>query len=193
MARIIGCRDLHIAKLTEDVSDGVTAKYDAPVAVPSLVSMKIKDNVEQSKFFSDDTVEQTFSKTSGKEVTIELGYLSNELEALITGKTVDANGVLVQSGDDMPKEVALLFRAPKSSSGDFRYICLYKGTLARTESEYNTQEEGVESSNVTLTGVFSPLISTGEMAAIADSDDIGTTESIAAWFTTVYKQTMNIV
>lgn len=188
MSRIIGCRDLHIAELVTDA--GAKPTYKTPVRVPSLINISITDSVEQSKFFSDDSVEQSFSKTSGKEVTIELGYLSNALEATITGKTVDESGVLLQSDSDAPKEIALLFRAPKSKGGNFRYLCLYKGTLSRTESEYSTQEEGVESSNVTLTGTFVPLLSNGKMAAVADSDDASTSSAIEAWFTTVYGATM---
>ena len=188
MSRIIGCRDLHIAELVTDAGEKPT--YKTPVKVPSLISVSITDSVEQSKFFSDDSVEQAFSKTSGKEVTIELGYLTNDLEARITGKEVDESGFLLQSGSDAPKEVALLFRAPKSKGNAFRYLCLYKGTLARTESEYTTQEEGVECSNVTWTGTLVPLLSTGRMAAVADSDDELTSEAVNAWFKTVYGATM---
>lgn len=189
MSRIIGCRDLHIVPLVSDVVGG-TPTYGTPKRVPSLINISITDSVEQSKFYSDDSIEQAFSKTSGKDVTIELGYITNELEALITGKKIDEHGVLVQSDSDTPAEVALLFRAPKSKGGAFRYICLYKGTLNRTESEYATQEDGVESSNVTLTGTFISLLSNGKMSAVADSDDDGTQTSVENWFTKVYGATM---
>ena len=189
MSRIIGCRDLHVVPLVSDAVGGKPT-YGTPKRVPSLINISITDSVEQSKFYSDDSVEQAFSKTSGKDVTIELGYITNELEALITGKEIDENGVLVQSDSDAPSEVALLFRAPKSKGGAFRYICLYKGTLSRTESEYATQEDGVESSNVTLTGTFISLLSNGKMSAVADSDDEGTETSVQNWFTTVYGATM---
>ena len=189
MSRIIGCRDLHVVPLVSDVISG-TSTYGTPVRVPSLINISITDSVEQNKFYSDDSIEQAFSKTSGKDVTIELGYITNELEALITGKKIDENGVLVQSDSDAPSEVALLFRAPKSKGGAFRYICLYKGTLSRTESEYATQEDGVESSNVTLTGTFISLLSNGKMSAVADSDDEGTETSVQNWFTKVYGATM---
>lgn len=190
MSRIIGCRDLHIAPLLTDPIGGKPT-YGKPVRVPSLINISITDSVEQSKFYSDDTVEQAFSKTSGKEVNIELGYITNALEATITGKTIDEKGVLIQKSGDAPKEVALLFRAPKSKDGAFRYICLYKGTLAKTESEYATQEDSVESSNVTLTGTFISLLSTGQMSATADTDDELTSTATEAWFTTVYGATMS--
>lgn len=188
MSRIIGCRDLHIAPLISD--NGSKPTYGTPVKVPSLINISISDSVEQSKFYSDDTVEQAFSKTSSKEVTIELGYLTNKLESTITGKTVDEKGVLIQKSGDTPQEVAVLFRAPKSKGGAFRYVCLYKGTLVKGESEYATQEDSVESSTVTLTGTFVPLASTGALSAIADSDDELTSSAVTAWFTTVYDATM---
>lgn len=186
MSRIIGCRDLHIAKLISDVAGGDKPTYGKPVRIPSLVGISITDSVEQSKFFSDDTVEQAFTKTASKEVTIELGHLSNELEALITGKEVDESGVLIQKSSDTPAEVAVMFRAPKSKGGAFRYICLYKGTLARTESEYATQEDSIESSNINLTGTFTALLCNDQMAAVADSDDDNTSTATTSWFTKVY-------
>lgn len=186
MSRIIGCRDLHIAKLKTDVAGGEYPAYEAIKKVPSLVSISISDSVESSKFYSDDSVEQAFSKTSAKEVTVELGYITNEIEALITGKTVGEDGVLIQKDSDAPAEIALMFRAPKSKGGAFRYVCLCKGTLSRNESEYATQEDSVESSPITLTGVFIPTLSTGVMCATADSDDVTAATAIKTWFTKVY-------
>lgn len=191
MSRIIGCRDLHIAKLSKDEIGG-KPEYETPIRVPSLVGINISDNVETSNFYSDDIVEQTFNKTSAKEVEIELGYLANELEALISGRKVDEKGVLIQSGDDAPIEVALMFRAPKSKGGAFRYVCLYKGTLSRQESEYKTQEDSIEGTTVKLVGSFVPLQSTNQMAATADSDDTLTEAAIAEWFKTVYGATMKL-
>ena len=73
MSRIIGVRDLHIAKITKDDLSGTT--YESPVAVPSLISIEIADNTENVTFYSDDVVEQVIPAFSGKEVPIELGYL----------------------------------------------------------------------------------------------------------------------
>lgn len=189
MSRIIGCRDLHIAELVTDSLSGGTPTYKTPIRIPSLVGVSISDAIEQGKFYSDDTVEQTFSKTSSKEVTIELGYLTNEVEALLTGKTVDSKGVLVQKDVDTPKEVALMFRAPKSKGGAFRYVCLFKGTLIKGESEFATQEDSIDPSNITLTGTFIPLLCNSSLSAVADSDDDIAAEAAENWFTSVYGST----
>ena len=85
MSRIIGVRDLHIAKITQDNSEGTT--YASPVKVPSLISIEIADNTENVTFYSDDVVEQVIPAFSGKEVTIEWLLItrnrSNDLRKLL--------------------------------------------------------------------------------------------------------------
>ncbi|MDM0528501.1 hypothetical protein QTH49_13675 [Clostridium perfringens] len=181
MSRIIGCQQLHIAELTKDDNSGV--QYGSVTPVPSLISIEITDNTENVTFYSDDQIEQVIPAYSGKEVTIELGYLSNELEAKISGNTY-ANGVFQQKKDAVAKEVALLFRAPLSKGG-FQYVCLYKGVLSRESSNYKGKEESIESSNVVLNGIFMPLIHNGKVSAKANDGDDGASEFTAKWFESV--------
>lgn len=181
MSRIIGVRDLHIAKITKDDLSGTT--YESPVAVPSLISIEIADNTENVTFYSDDVVEQVIPAFSGKEVTIELGYLSHEIESKISGNTYE-NGVFIQSSDAVASEYAIMFRAPLSKGG-FQYVTLYKGVLSRNEATYQGKEESIESSNVTLTGVFMPLLSNGKVSARANSTDEGAEEFTSKWFEAV--------
>lgn len=181
MSRIIGCQQLHIAEVTKDDNSGAT--FGKPEAVPSLISIEITDNTENVTFYSDDQIEQVIPAYSGKEVTIELGYLSNELEAKISGNTYE-HGVFVQSKDAVAKEFAILFRAPLSKGG-FQYVCLYKGVLSRESSNYKGKEESIESSNVVLNGIFMPLINNGKVSAKANDGDDGASEFTTKWFTAV--------
>ena len=57
--------------------------------------------------------------------------------------------------------------------------------LARTESNYATKEDSVEGQTVTLSGVFMPLQSNGNVAIKANSTDSGNEELIGKWFTEV--------
>ena len=181
MSRIIGCEQLHIAEVTKDDLSGVT--FGTPKPVPSLISIDVADQTENVTFYSDDTIEQVIPAFSGKEVTIELGYLSNELEAMISGNEY-ANGVFTQTKDAVAKEFAIMFRAPKSKGG-YQYVCLYKGVLAREEANYKTKEDSIESSNVTLNGVFMLLIYNGKVSIKADSDESEPSTLIRTWFTKV--------
>lgn len=181
MSRIIGCESLYIAKVTKDDAAGTT--FGNPIPVPSLISIDISDQTENVVFYSDDAVEQVIPAFSGKEVSLELGYLTNELEAAISGNEF-ADGVLTQTTEAIASEYALMFRAPKSRGG-YSYVCLYKGVLSREESNYKGKEDSVESSNVTLSGVFMPLVSNGKVAIKADSDEDSPSELIDTWFTKV--------
>ena len=185
MSRIIGCEGLHIAKLTQD--DASTSAWETPIAVPSLIAIDVKDNKETVEMYSDNKLEQAISAFSGKEVTIELGYMSKEVEALISGNTYE-EGVYVQHADALANEVALMWKAPLSRGG-FRYVALYKGILSREESNYKTKEGSVEGQTVKLTGVFMPLISNGVPSIEVDDNDTELTpkqkEMINSWFTKV--------
>ena len=181
MSRIIGCQSLYFAEVTKDDSTGST--FGDPFAVPSLTSIEIKDNADSVTFYSDDTTEQVIPTFSGKEVTIELGYISNELEAKLTGQKY-VNGVLVQQANFVSKEYAMMFKAPKSKGG-YQYVVLYKGAIARSESAYKSKEDSIEGQTVTLTGTFMPLLSNNLVGAKADDTDTNKSALISTWFSQV--------
>lgn len=185
MSRIIGCKNLHLAPVTKDDATGTT--WGSPVAVKSLISISITDQKENVTFYSDDTIEEVIPSFAGKEVSLELGYLTPEVEAMISGNTYE-KGLFTQSANATAKEFALLFEAPLSKGGT-RKVCLYKGVLAKDESSYQGKGESVESSNVTLSGVFMPLQSNGLVEIKADSNDENLTATeqqiVTNWFKTV--------
>ena len=185
MSRIIGCKNLHLAPVLTDGAEGTT--YGTPVPVKSLISISITDQKENVTFYSDDQIEEVIPSFAGKEVSVELGYLTHEVESLISGNTYE-KGIFTQSANATAKEFALLFSAPLSKGGE-RKVCLYKGVLAKDESAYQGKAESVESSNVTLSGVFMPLQSNGLVEIKADSNDENLTETeqqlVANWFKTV--------
>lgn len=184
MARVIGLKNLHYAKLTKD--DKTTVTYETPVAIPSAINLDIKDNTEQVTFYSDDKVEQVINAYSGKEVTLELGYLTNDLEALLTGNSYNTEtGIFSQNSNAVAPEIALLFEAPKSN-GSARYVVLYKGVFAIEGESYATQEDKIESQNIKLKGIFMPLTYNGKPSAKLDTDaEITDTYAKLNWFNKV--------
>lgn len=181
MSRIIGVNGLHLAEVLTDTVSGAT--FGTPVSIPAVIGVDITDNSENVTFYSDDVVEQVIPAFSGKEVSVELGYLTHEVESMISGNTF-ADGVFIQNANVTAKEYALLFRAPLSRGG-FQYVCLYKGVLSRTESNYKSKEDSIEGQTVTLNGVFMPLQFNGNVAVKANSTDAGSEALIAKWFTEV--------
>lgn len=182
MARIIGCNSLHIAEVTKDDKTGVT--FGTPKSVPAVISVDIKDNADSTTFYSDDVAEEVINNLSSKEVSIELGYLSPELEATITGNTYE-NGIFRQNASAVAKNFALLFKAPLSGGNESQYVCLYKGVLSRTDATYKTKEDGIDGQTVSLSGTFMPLTFNGETYCKANSGDRENSAVIAKWFTQV--------
>ena len=79
-----------------------------------------------------------------------------------------------------------MFRAPKSKGSAFQYVALYKGVLARENSNYKTKEESTESQNVTLKGVFMPLAYNGNVSIKVDSDEGTNATIVSNWFKKPY-------
>lgn len=179
MSRIIGCNSLHLAEVISDSVSETT--FGKPFAVPSLISIDIKDNSENITFYSDDVVEQVLPSFSGKEVTVELGYLSQEIESKISGHSFEG-GVFKQKANATAKEYAALFKAPLSRGGD-QYVMLCKGVFSIDEAAYKTKEDKVESQTVKLNGVFMPLLSTNDVMVRANSTDGENSEVVSKWFT----------
>lgn len=191
MARIIGLKNLHYAVLTSDTASGV--EYETPVRLESAISLEIQDNTEQVTFYSDDKVEEVINAFAGKEVTLELGYLPNELEAKITGNNYNnQTGIFSQNANAVAPEIALLFEAPKSN-GSSRYGVLYKGVFAIEGETYATQEDSVESQTVTLKGIFMPLTYNGKPSIKFDTDSKATNAAHikAKWFQDVIVEGVN--
>ena len=190
MSRIIGCKNLHIAELVKDDATGV--QWKTPVPVKSLISISITDQKENVTFYSDDTVEEVIPTFGSKEVSLELGYLTPEIEAMISGNTYE-NGIYTQSASATGKEFALLFSAPLSRGGE-RKVCLFKGVLGRDESAYQGKTESVESSNVTISGIFMPLQYDELVERRVDTSDENLSQEgktlAENWFVTVPHETV---
>ena len=189
MARIIGVRDLHIAVLNEGSDTiGGTPTWQDPIRVPSLINLDIADQTENVTFYSDDTVEQVLPAFTSKEITIELGHLHPRIEAIISGNKYE-NGIFRQNANATGREIAIMFRAPKSKCAAtntlnvkeaFRYVTLFKGVLARTEESYQGKQDTVESSNITLTGIFMPLNANKRVEMRVDNDSTVTDDNNTA-------------
>ncbi len=190
MARIIGLKNLHYAVLKSDTKEKV--EYETPVKLESAINLDIQDNTEQVTFYSDDKVEQVINAFTGKEVTLELGYLPNDLEAKITGNTYNTTtGMFSQDSNAVAPELALIFEAPKSN-GASRYGVLYKGVFAIDGESYATQEDSVESQTVKLKGVFMPLVYNGKPSAKLDTDcEASDTTAKTNWFKKVIIEGLN--
>ena len=85
--RQIGIRDFHVAVLNEgtDVVGG-TPTYEAPVLIPGIITATASTERTSDSFYSDDSVEDTYSSFNQITVELEVSNLSIEERALLLGQ-----------------------------------------------------------------------------------------------------------
>lgn len=156
MARAIGVKNLYYAKLLTDPIDGGTPTYETPVRVPKLLKFGTSNNYTSYAFYSDDITEEAGESLQTETVSIELGYLTNQMKADILGYVYDEKGRLMTSASVTQPSVALLYEI-SLSDGTSDYRVIYNCRLKQTEVENTTQGDSIESADVVLEGTAIPL------------------------------------
>ena len=168
--RQIGIRDFHVAVLNEgtDVVGG-TPTYEAPVLIPGIITATASTERTSDSFYSDDSVEDTYSSFNQITVELEVSNLSIEERALLLGQKTN-KGVAAGNVDDAPNYVAIMFRS-KKTNGSFRYVCMPKGKFTEPSESYASEGESVTAQTLTMTFTGIPLKSNGNYKIVADEEE----------------------
>lgn len=183
----IGLKDLYYAKITEDNDTETT--YETPKRMGKAMQAQINPQYNTADLRADDGISETAESRGITEVEIGVDELSPEVQADLFGKTVNDDGVLVDSQDDRPPYVAIMFRSEKSN-GSYRYTTLYKGKFMPPQMNYETKQETPAFQTPTTMGRFLRRQSDGKIGAQVDADDDNVTESVIDdWFDAPYEET----
>ena len=183
MSRQIGLRDIYVAKVLTDPVGGLTT-YAAPIKLERAIKATLKPKATQTKFYSDDNVEEVLNSFDSVDVATELNQLSLTSRALLQGAKV-IKGQLVESKNDIPPTLALGFKS-KKTNGKYRFVWLYKGSFSLGDDAFESEADKIKDQTASLTGTFYSRESDGNYRTIADEDEVNIdTAKIAAWFTTV--------
>lgn len=183
MSRIIGLKDIYVAKITSDTATGTPATvYGTPAKLERSLSAKITVKTTMDKFYSDDTLEEVANSFDSIDLEIGVNQLTIASRALLQGVTV-YSGEISESSNDVAPEFAIGFKALKSN-GKYTYVWLLKGKFEIVSDEYATKADKVDSKTPTLKGTFGPRLSDNKYRIIAEEETAGS-ERIAAWFTAV--------
>lgn len=182
--RQIGIRDFHVAILNEE-SDvvGGTPEYEAPISVPGIITATCSTERTSDSFYSDDSVEDTYSSFNQITVELEVSNLSIAERALLLGQKTK-KGIAAGNVDDTPNYVAIMFRS-KKTNGAFRYVCMPKGKFTEPSESYASESESVTAQTLTMTFTGIPLKSNGNYKIVADEDEGADAEFISKFFTEV--------
>src|SRR5699024_81233 len=145
-----GLKNLHLAKDTEDGSDGTV--YETPTKLSEGISVSIEPNIATGRLFGDNRAVATASKFNFATVNINPTKLTAEEEALILGKTLDTDGVLKDNGGT-PPYLAFGFEVTMDD-GTSEFWWLLKGKFSEPSRTNNTATDSIEFGTPTISGEF---------------------------------------
>ena len=176
-------KNVHAAKLTETVVEGVTTyTYATPQAIPGAVSISLDAEGDSSPFYADGIVYFRSYANNGYSGDLEIALIPEWFRTEILKETLDTNGVLVERSDNAESvKFALLFEF----DGDVRAIrhVLYNCSASRPSIESETKEETIEPGTETLNLTADPREDGLVKSRTGDTTDATT---YANWYKSVY-------
>ena len=176
-------KNVHAAKLTETVADGVTTfTYATPKAIPGAVSISLDAEGESSPFYADGIVYFRSSTNNGYSGDLEIALIPEWFRTEILQEALDAKGVLVENSNVTESvKFALLFEF----DGDviaIRHV-LYSCSASRPSIASETKEDTIEPGTETLSVTADPRSDGLVKARTGDTTDA---TAYANWYKTVY-------
>lgn len=149
--RYCGLRDVYVAKVTQNDTEGYTA--GTPVKMARAIKAKISDKFTSEKLYSDDGVEGMLQAYEGTDVELEVNTLVAADRAAFFGQAY-LNGFLLKSAEDEAPEVALGYRV-RRLNGKFDFVWMYCGRFAQgNEENYETEAASKTAQTNTVKGEF---------------------------------------
>lgn len=176
-------KNVHAAKLTESVVDGVTKySYTDPKAIPGAVSISLDAEGDSSPFYADGIVYFRSVSNNGYSGDLEIALIPEWFRTEILQEMLDSNGVLVERSDNAESvKFALLFEF----DGDVRAIrhVMYNCTASRPSIESETKEDTIEPGTETLSLTADPR---EDGLVKSRTGDTTSAETYQNWYKTVY-------
>ena len=176
-------KNVHAAKLTKSVIDGVTSyTYATPQPIPGAVSISLDAEGESSPFYADGIVYFRSTANNGYSGDLEIALIPEWFRTEILKETLDSKGVLVEHSDITETEkFALLFEF----DGDVNCIrhVLYNCSASRPSIESETKEDTIEPGTEKLSLTADPREDGLVKSRTGDNTDAAT---YAGWYSAVY-------
>ena len=147
----IGLDKLYFAPIT--LSANGYESYGTPVQLAKAISASLTVELAEGELYADDALSEKVSEFKSGKLSLGVDDIGIQAARILTGATVDQNGVLVSSTEDTPMPVAIGFRA-KKSDGTYRYYWLYKVLFSVPGAELNTKGDSISFSTPKIEGTI---------------------------------------
>ncbi len=186
----IGLDKLYYSKITEGDTGDET--YATPVQLAKAIEADIAIELLEAILYADDGADTTIKEFKSGTLTLGIDDIGVEAAQDLTGATLDANGVLVSTGEDEPSPVAIGFRA-KTAKGKYRYFWLYRVKFGIPGATLKTRGDSIEFSTPSIEGTITRRnkldgANKHPWKVEVTEGNVGVKEdTISKWFTSVYE------
>ncbi len=186
----LGLDSLFYAPITEG-TDG-TETYGTPQKLAKAISAELSVEIAEAILYADDAAAESIKSFKNGKLTLGVDDIGVDKAQLLTGASVDDNGVLVSTSEDLPPYVAIGFRAQKSN-GKYRYFWLYKVQFGVPSVSLQTKGDSISFQTPSIEGTImrrnKPLGNDKHpwKAEVTEGDSGVSDTTITNWFQSVYE------
>ena len=189
----IGLDKLYYAPITEAQTTGEET-YGTPVMLAKAISADLSVELAEATLYADDGPSEVVKEFKGGKLSLEVDDIGRASAEALIGVTTDSKGVLISTGEDSGKAVAIGFRA-KKSNGSFRYFWLYKVKFGIPSDTLATKGDSITFNTPKIEGTVmrrNKLDSRNRhpwKAEVTEGDSGVDGAVISGWYTKVYEPT----
>ena len=145
----IGLDSLYYATITEN-SEGIET-YGTPAILAKAISADLSVELNEAILYADDGAAEVVKEFKSGTISLGIDDIGPTAANVLTGATIDANGVIVSASEDGGNPVAIGFRA-KRSNGKYRYFWLYRVKFGIPATNLQTKGDSINFSTPTIEG-----------------------------------------
>ena len=186
----IGLDKLFYAPITED--DDGNETYGTPAQLAKAMSADLSVELAEATLYADDGAAEVVKEFKSGTLSLGVDDLGSGVASILTGSTIDSNGVVVSTSEDGGSPVAIGFRA-KKANGKYKYFWLYRVKFGIPATALATKGDSITFSTPTIEGTIlrrnkpdAKERHPWKVEVTEDDTDV-TAETITNWYQTVYE------
>lgn len=186
----IGLDSLYYAPITEDAKGEET--YGTPAILAKAMKADLSVELAEAILYADDSAAESIKAFKNGKLSLGVDDIGVENAKILTGASVDDNGVLVSSTEDIGQNVAVGFRAMKAN-GKYRYFWLYKVQFGVPATNLQTKGDSISFQTPTIEGTImrrNKVDGKGHhpwKVEVTEGDANVKATTLTSWFTEVYE------
>ena len=147
--KFIGLSNIVIAKVLKNTTTEFTT--DTPMYLADALSIKFTPKFDSQTFYGNNIAKQVMSSFKESDIEVKVATLPLDRVALLLGKTIDKNGTVIDSTNDIAPTFSLGYRSEKSD-GTAELTWVYCVTFADPVSTYDSKTDKMKGQDITIKG-----------------------------------------